>query len=135
MMATNPFLDPKREIAQGKTDEDILAEHEKKLAEQAKDAASYRPEAAPAGGGAGAGAEGAPASDDDSIDRWVDDALKKVVNPVMGKVGDYSGTGFGRQKKKKWREKLMKSILYGEKEDYETGADLDFVGKHGPMDI
>ena len=133
-MATNPFLDPKREIAQGKTDEDILAEHEKKLAEQAKDAASYRPEAAPAGGGAGAGAEGAPASDDDSIDRWVDDALKKVVNPVVGKVGDYSGTRSGRQKKS-WTEKLMKSILYRKKEDYETGADLDFVGKHGPMDI
>jgi len=43
-MGSNPFLDPKREIVQGKSEDDILAAHERRLAEAVEDAAVRRPE-------------------------------------------------------------------------------------------
>ena len=42
-MTMNPFLDPAREIQQGRTDEDIFAAHERRLREAAEDAAMRRP--------------------------------------------------------------------------------------------
>ncbi len=69
-MTGNPFLDPAREIQQGRSEEDILASHERRLAEAAEDAAMRPP--------AGSRSVG-------DISDFLNEDMKKYVDEKLGK--------------------------------------------------
>lgn len=143
MMAQNPFLDPSKEIQQGKSDEEILAEHERRLAEAAADAVGYRPGPATADGSAGrtsAREYGTVDTDSNSIDddsrgKWLDGA----VGEAMKKAEGDSGTWFDRLKK--WGTQKHEP-LYQRREKhepiyeptYEKGKKRRKVGPYGDND-
>ena len=127
MMAQNPFLDPDREIQQGKTEEEILEEHERRQRQAADDASNYRPgpgsvdevvEGAGGGTADGAGTDDGDILKYDGLNEWIDETVEEAMKKALEKrIEDNEKWS---DKLKKWWGKEGKKMPY-EKPEREKG--------------
>ncbi len=107
-MTKNPFLDPDKEIMQGKSEEDILAEHERRQRQAAEDTTNYRPkpgsvdEAVEGEGGGtsdGAGTDDGDLLKYDGLNEWIDETIEEAMKKATEKK---------LEENEKWSDKLKR---------------------------